>query len=105
MFIGKYTIYNETYSYIYYKNKYGYEQWFKDTCNMNVSDIEILDLSVKGKTYAEKKAYAEELAKDYQYNFACLNWSYGELYEIGNFFETIGKRYGLLKEFKENAIC
>ena len=28
-----------------------------------------------------------------------------ELYHIQNFFETMGKRYGLLREFKENCIC
>lgn len=29
----------------------------------------------------------------------------GELYHIQNFFETMGKRYGLLREFRENCIC
>lgn len=29
---------------------------------------------------------------------------FGELYEFGAYFERLGKRYGLLKEFRENGI-
>ena len=58
-----------------------------------------------GKTYAERKCNLEELAKDWQTNFAWLGWSYSELAEIGDFFYKNGKRYGLLREFKENCIC
>ena len=31
--------------------------------------------------------------------------SYGELAEAGEYFEKLGRRYGLLQEFRENAIC
>lgn len=30
--------------------------------------------------------------------------SYSELAEVANYFFTVGKRYGLLKEFRENGI-
>ena len=30
--------------------------------------------------------------------------SYSELAEVGEHFYTLGKRYGLLKEFRENCI-
>lgn len=105
MFIGFYRLNNEEHFNIYYKNRLGYEEWFKDTFSPNTEDITILDFTIRGKTYIERKGYAVELAKDWQYNFAGLEWSYGELYEIENYFEKIGKRFGLLKEFKENAIC
>lgn len=105
MFLGKYEENGKEYFYIYYKNKYGYKEWYKDTFSPNIENIMVLDLSIHGKNYEEKKACAEELAKDYQYNFACLSWSYGELATICEYFKRIGKRYGLLKEFKENAIC
>ena len=32
------------------------------------------------------------------------NVSYAELAAIGEYFHKLGKRFGLLKEFKENAI-
>ena len=105
MFLAKYDNDGETEFYIYYKNHNGYRQFFEDTFSPMLENIEVLDLKIKGNTYSEKKDYLEDLAKDYQYNFSSLSWSYSELIEIQDFFYKNGKRYGLLKEFKENAIC
>lgn len=105
MFIGYYELENnEPYFNIYYKNKSGIEQWKKETFS-GVYNIEILDFTIKGKTYEEKKENARHLAIEYQNNFSFLSWSCAEIMEITSYFEKIGKRYGLLKEFKENAIC
>lgn len=104
MFIGYYELENEQYNNIYYKNELGYKLWKEDTFS-GVYNIETLDFKISGKSYQERKASLEELAKDWQYNFSSLSWSYNELYEIGNYFYKNGKRYGLLKEFKENCIC
>lgn len=76
--------------------------------NGNVSAMlseqgETLILCVKGKTYADKKAFLRDLAIQYSW-FDCDGLSYGELAEINAFFERNGKRYGLLEEFRENAI-
>lgn len=104
MFIGVYKDYdNKEHFAIYYKNSCGYEEWHKDT--FNVKDYSILDLKIKGNNYAERKAYLEYLAKNWQYNFASYSWSYSELAEIQDFFYKNAKRYGLLEEFRENAIC
>ena len=104
MFIGVYELDGVVNYGIYYKNG-GYDIWFKETFSPETNIIGVLDLQVKGKNYAEKKAYAEDLAKEYQLYYADYSWSYGELAEIQGYFEKIGKRYGLLKVFKENAIC
>lgn len=32
-------------------------------------------------------------------------WSYGELADRQAYFEQQGRRYGLLREFRENGIC
>ena len=104
MFIAKYDKNGETTFYVYYKNKYGYKQFVEDIFDY-VENIEVLDLKVKGNTYEERKNNLYDLAIDYQYNFSSLSWSYGELVEICDFFYKNGKRYGMLKEFKENAIC
>lgn len=105
MFIGCYEINGEPFYAIYYKNRYGYEEWCKETFSPNIENIRILDFKISGETYEERKASLEDLAIDYSNNFASLSWSYGELAEICNFFYKNGKRYGLLQEFKENAIC
>lgn len=44
------------------------------------------------------------IAQQWQADFANFNYSYSELAEWQNFFEEYGKKYGLIKEFKENAI-
>lgn len=50
------------------------------------------------------KEEARELAKDYQRwaSEQCL--SYGELAYYTELFTKLGKRFGLIREFKENAI-
>lgn len=105
MFIGFYRLDGEENFAIYYKCKEGYDEWKKDSSSPSCEDVEILDFKISGKTYREKQNSLEELAKDWQLNFSPLSWSYGELYEIENYFYENGKRYGLLKVFHENAIC
>ena len=56
-------------------------------------------------TYQQKKEQAREQAIDWQYETAEQNLSYGELAEAGEYFEKLGRRYGLLLEFRENGIC
>lgn len=88
-------------NYIYFS----FEEWNRDTFNPLTEIIGTLDFKIQGKNYTEKKASLEDLAKEWQGQFASYNWSYGELAEIGDFFERNGKKYGLLREFKENCIC
>ena len=103
MFLGKYEIENKEYCGIYYGVQ-GWGLWYKDTFNPDTKNASILHLIVKGNNYLEKKANLRSLAIDYQHNFNC-SWSYGEYAEITDWFYKNGKRYGLLKEFKENCIC
>ena len=56
------------------------------------------------KTYAEKKAEAQAMAIEWQHNFAEQDYTQFELGCYHNMFYQLGKRYGLLKEFKENGI-
>jgi len=55
--------------------------------------------------YREMKAKIREQAIVWQVNFANENRDYGYLAEWGEYFYKQGKRYGLLKEFRENGIC
>lgn len=71
--------------------------------SVNVKMVESVD---EGKQrYLEAKEKARQEAIDWQLDFDNHNYSWGELAEYQNRFEKIGKRYGLLKEFKENGIC
>lgn len=104
MFIGFYELEGVEHFNIYYKNSLGWDLWNKETFSPLCKNEMILDFKIKGKTYQERKSSLEELAKEWQNNFACYGWSYGELATIQDYFYTNAKRYGLVKEFKNNLI-
>ena len=55
--------------------------------------------------YQEMKEKAREEAIEWQLDFDGHCYSWGELAYFQDYFETLGRRYGLLKEFRENGIC
>ena len=87
---------------------YPHKDFCRDFCAEHENDevMYALPLMVCGKSYAERQSYLRQLAIDAQ-NAICdaACYSYGELSDIASFFEINGKRYGLLSEFHENAIC
>lgn len=56
-------------------------------------------------TYQEKKKKAREKAIEWQERLVEQSISYGELVIAQSIFEQLGRRYGLLTEFRENGIC
>lgn len=54
--------------------------------------------------YQKAKERARDKAIGWQMDFNNHNYSWGELAYYGNYFEKLAKRYGLVKEFKENGI-
>ena len=54
--------------------------------------------------YTEQKEKARAKAVDFQHEAGarCLSW--GELAESAEKFEKLGKRWGLLREFRANGI-
>lgn len=63
-----------------------------------------IELNEVNGTYNEKKAAIEAKAIEYSNNQAG-GLSYGEIADIQGYFETYGKRYGLLRNFREEDIC
>lgn len=55
-------------------------------------------------SYAERKEKARNEAIEWQNDFANHNYYWSELAEFSAHFETLGRRYGLLREFRENGI-
>jgi hypothetical protein len=55
-------------------------------------------------SYQERKEAARNKAIAWQMDFENHNYSYGEIAYFQNYFEQLGKRYGLLEEFRENGI-
>ena len=55
-------------------------------------------------SYAARKERARQEAIDWQSWQAEQSLSYGELADAMAYFEALGRRYGLIQEFRENAI-
>ena len=59
---------------------------------------------MKRNHYNRLKESARTEAFEWQLTSGDYPMSYSELAEVGERFYTIGKRYGLLKEFRDNGI-
>lgn len=83
------------------------EEWSNYIATATADDlnnvIAIYNLQAHGKTYAERKASIETLAIDFSHADNGNN-GLDDLNTMYNFFEYYGKRYGLVEEFRENAI-
>lgn len=79
-----------------------YARFISDTFSPDI-EYNILPFKLSGKTYAERKNAARNLAIDYQYT-DCGGLSYGELSAISAYFENVARRYGLIQEYRENGI-
>lgn len=101
MFIGVRVQEEETTAKLYYS----FDKWFSDTFQPIYDDKYIIELKVSGKTYSERKNDLQEKAIEYSHIVGCLDITISDLLDIDDFFRRNGKRYGLLKEFAENAIC
>lgn len=55
--------------------------------------------------YQQMKEKVRNAAIDWQRSFESCLYSWEEVAEWQGKFERLGKRYGLLREFRENGIC
>lgn len=55
--------------------------------------------------YKELKEKLRQEAMEWQAIFSEQRLSYEELVEMQSYFEKMGRKYGLLKEFRQNGIC
>ena len=62
-------------------------------------------LKVCGKTREQKKDSAREIAVHWQYTIGDFCPSYMDFAIAGGYFTALGRKYGLLREFRENGIC
>ena len=84
---------------------YNWDECHKYFFSPFYDDKYIIPFRISGKTYQAKKADLRQQAIDYSNIQGVLTLYWSEVAEISNFFERNGKRYGLLKEFRENGIC
>ena len=54
--------------------------------------------------YQKSKKEVRQFAIDWQADFSNHNYSYSELAVFQDMFFRLGRKYGLLREFRENGI-
>ena len=57
------------------------------------------------KTYQEAKEAVRLFAIDAQNIISESNFSYGEIADFSDILHALGRRFGLVREFRENCIC
>lgn len=55
--------------------------------------------------YQQQKAATREKAISWQMDFSEQIYTWGELADWQEYFARLGRRFGLLREFRENGIC
>lgn len=83
-----------------------FADYYRDTFSPETEEKALIEFKITGKTYSARKDSARELAKKFQTIDAEMSGglSWGEYMLIGSYFEEIGRRFGLLSEFRENCI-
>lgn len=61
-------------------------------------------MKIKSGKAIKTKEEARQQAIDWQRYASRKNLSYGEIAEWSGYFETLGRKFGLIREFKENGI-
>ena len=83
-------------------------EYYRRTSDPKMIITEELIFALDGHTYDEKKESARNIAttfSNWDYSKDFCGFSYGEHMTLANWLERVGRRYGLLGEFKENGLC
>lgn len=101
--LGGYNDSNGNYTVNLYEGNEGYSRFICDTFQPDC-DATCITLYAIGDSYAKRKSHAREIVKAVQEMVAKGNLTYGELSIVGTQLEKMARRYGLIREFRENGI-
>ena len=79
------------------------KDFIEATFSPSIEIVTVIRFQLHGSTYSERKESLRDLAIECS-NSEIADLSYSEECDIYWYFLENGKRYGLLKEFRENAI-
>lgn len=101
MFYGSYILNGERHSALYDSC----EQWARDIFSPLCDDINVINFHTTGRNYSERKASARSVAVEWSTRGFAWGLSWLDCQRIADWFFRVGKRYGLLDEFRENGLC
>ena len=80
-----------------------WETMTRDTWNPETEIYSVIVFRVRGRTYRDRQADLCNTARRWQYESAPgLSWN--EIVDVADWLYAQGKRYGLLRDFREEAI-
>ena len=82
-----------------------FQDYISDTFSPEVETMVIIPFTVHGNNYAERRENVRGTAMEFQTANDCDGLYMSDMAQIYGWFEKMGKRYGLLKEFRENCVC
>ena len=92
--------------YVAMTNKRFFEMICKYDVEQTLSNIfYVIGEREKVKTYEDKKALLRDFAIEWQNRFPDLIYSWVDVDNCQDFFEEYGRKFGLLREFRENGLC
>lgn len=83
---------------------YSYEELHKDLYCPDDSLVWATDFKIKGKTYAERKQFARDIGVTISNNREIEEITHIDAMNIAENLDNLAKRYGLIKEFRENGL-
>lgn len=75
------------------------------TSSFIAHECQFLTIKKTVSSYEKAKTALRDFAVEFSNKQGDFSMSWGDRCEWSAFFETYGKKYGLLREFRENAIC
>lgn len=99
MFYGEYHLDGKKHAAIYYSN----DLFFRDTFSPLCEEITVIPFETHGESYADRRESVRKTAVEWS---NCEAWplSWCEMQTVADWFYRMGKRYGLLTEFRENGL-
>lgn len=84
-----------------------WRDFYSDTFSPEYETFYCYDFTTKGKTYKDRKSYVQDCAIGWSNVCGLMDndFSQGEWLIVESEFRRLGKRYGLLREFRINCIC
>lgn len=101
MFYGSYYLNGEKHAAIYFSS----DLWHRDTFSPLCEDIVIIPFETHGKSFADRRESVRETAVEWSNYGEAWPLTWNEINHISDWFYRMGKRYGLLTEFRENGLC
>lgn len=101
MFYGSFVLDGKKHAAIYDS----YDLFNRDTFSPLCEDITIIPFETHGKRYADRRESVRDVAVEWSNYGETWPLSWSEIQHVADWFYKMGKRYGLLIEFRENGLC